>query len=100
MTCWRRAGRRWSDLRGAAETPGLRCVFGALLDRTEALCATAGNLPRRTRDRRLRLETAVIVGLANRLASRLRRGDPLATRVKLTKADAAASVLAALRFLP
>jgi hypothetical protein len=42
----------------------------------------------------------VIVGLARRLAARLRRGDPVATRVKLTKADAAASVLAALRFLP
>jgi farnesyl-diphosphate farnesyltransferase len=88
------------DLRGRAETPGLRWVFAGLLDRTEALCATARGLPGRTRDRRLRLETAVIVGLARRLAARLRRGDPVATRVKLTKADAAASVLAALRFLP
>jgi farnesyl-diphosphate farnesyltransferase len=88
------------DLRGAAETPGLRRVFAGLLDRTEALCATAADLPRRTRNRRLRLETAVIVGLANRLAGRLRRGDPVAARVKLTRADAAASVLAALRFLP
>jgi farnesyl-diphosphate farnesyltransferase len=93
-------GSAVDDLRGAAETPGLRRVFAGLLDRTEALCATAADLPRRTRDRRLRLETAVIVGLANRLAGRLRRGDPVATRVKLTKPDAAASVLAALRFLP
>jgi farnesyl-diphosphate farnesyltransferase len=93
-------GTSVDDLRGVAETPGLRRVFSALLDQTESLCATARNLPRRTRDRRLRLETAVIVGLANRLAARLRRGDPLATRVKLTKADAASSVLAALRFLP
>jgi farnesyl-diphosphate farnesyltransferase len=93
-------GASVDDLRGAAETPGLRRVFGAMLDRTEALCAAAVDLPRRTRDRRLRLETAVIVGLANRLAARLRRGDPLATRVKLTKGDAVASVLAALRFLP
>jgi farnesyl-diphosphate farnesyltransferase len=93
-------GAAVADLRGAAETPGLRRVFAALLDRTEALCAAAADLPRRTRDRRLRLETAVIVGLANRLAARLRRGDPVATRVKLTRTDAAASVLAALRFLP
>jgi farnesyl-diphosphate farnesyltransferase len=93
-------GAAVEDLRGADETPGLRRVFADLLDRTEALCATARDLPRRTRDRRLRLETAVIVGLANRLAARLRRGDPLATRVKLTKPDAAASVLTALRFLP
>jgi squalene synthase HpnC len=88
------------DLRGTAETPGLRRVFAAMLDRTEALCATASDLPRHTRDRRLRLETAVIVGLANRLAARLRRRDPVATRVKLTRPDAVSSVLAALRFLP
>jgi farnesyl-diphosphate farnesyltransferase len=88
------------DLRGAAETPGLRRVLDALLDRTDALNREAGGLPRNTKDRRLRLETAVIVGLARRLAARLRRGDPLASRVKLTKGDAAASVLAALRFLP
>jgi farnesyl-diphosphate farnesyltransferase len=93
-------GASVDDLRLPAETPGLRRVFAVLLERTEALCATAGNLPRRTRDRRLRLETAVIVGLANRLAARLRRGDPLATRVKLSRSDAVASVLAALRFLP
>jgi len=93
-------GASVTDLRGRIETPGLRDVFGVLLDRTEALCAAARPLPRQTRDRRLRLETAVIVGLAHRLAGRLRRGDPLATRVKLTRTDAAASVLAALRFLP
>jgi farnesyl-diphosphate farnesyltransferase len=93
-------GADLDDLRGRVETPGLRWVFAGLLDRTEALCEVAGALPGRTRDRRLRLETAVIVGLARRLAARLRRGDPVATRVKLTKADAAASVLAALRFLP
>ena len=58
----------------------------------------AVELPRRTRSRRLRLETAVIVGLARRLARRL-RDDPIAARVRLTKADAAGSLLAALRFI-
>jgi hypothetical protein len=48
------------------------------------------------RDRRLRLETAVIVGLSRRLALRLRRGDPLAARVKLLRVDIAGSALAAL----
>lgn len=91
---------RVEDLRGGRETPGLRAVFDALLDRVDALNAAATDLPRRVRSRRLRLETAAIVGLARRLARRLRRGDPLAARVKLTKADAAASVLAALRVLP
>jgi len=93
-------GASVEDLRGTAETPGLRRVFAALLDETEALNATARGLPRAVRDRRLRLETAVIVGLAQRLAARLRRGDPVATRVKLTKQDALLSVLASLRFLP
>jgi farnesyl-diphosphate farnesyltransferase len=94
------SGASMEDLRGPAETPGLRRVFASMLGRTAALCATARALPRNTRDRRLRLETAVIVGLAHRLAARLRHGDPIAARLKLTKADAASSVLAALRFLP
>ncbi len=59
----------------------------------------ASDLPPRTRDRRLRLETAVIVGLAKRLANRLARQDPLARRVKLSKFDFATSVLVALRYL-
>lgn len=95
-----RHGGAVRDLRGAAASPGLRATFDALLDEVAALNQAAGDLPRRTRDRRLRAETAVIVGLARRLARRLRRGDPVAERVALTKADIGASVLAALRFLP
>lgn len=92
-------GASVEDVRGSAETPGLRRVFAALLDRLDTLNREAIGLPRSTRDRRLRLETAVIVGLARRLASRLRRGDPLARRVKLTKNDAVLAVLVSLRFL-
>jgi len=95
-----RVGGSVEELRGTAETPALRRVFDELLDRVDALNAQAVELPRRSQSRRLRLETAVIVGLAHRLARRLRQGDPLARRVKLTKSDAAASVLAALRYLP
>ncbi len=87
-------------VRAPVTAPGLRRVFDALLDRIDALNREAAALPRLTRDRRLRLETAVIVGLSRRLSRRLRRGDPLATRVKLTKGDVARSLLAALRFLP
>jgi hydroxysqualene synthase len=94
------AGSSVAEVQGAAETPGLRLVFTRLLDEVDALNHAAAELPRRVRDRRLRLETAVIVGLARRLAARLRRGDPLARRIKLTKADAALSVAAALRVLP
>jgi farnesyl-diphosphate farnesyltransferase len=86
-------------LHGAAATAELRAVFDGLLDRVDALNRAAVDLPRLTRSRRLRLETGVIVGLSHRLARRLRRGDPVARRVRLTKGDAAASVVAALRWL-
>ncbi|HEY2620006.1 MAG TPA: squalene/phytoene synthase family protein [Acetobacteraceae bacterium] len=85
-------------LRGAAASPELRAVFDHLLDRVDALNRLAADLPRMTRSRRLRLETAVIVGLASRLARRLRRSDPVARRVRLTKVDAVASTVAALRW--
>ena len=41
----------------------------------------------------LRCESAVIVALAARLTTLLRRGDPLATRVKLRKGDFAAALV-------
>lgn len=88
------------DLGGTAETPGLRAVFSVLLDHCDRLNAIGANLPRMVRDRRLRVETAIISNLSHRLAARLRRGDPLATRVKLTRTDAVFGVIAALRYLP
>ena len=95
-----RFGTGLDDVRGQAETPGLRKVFDTLLDHVATLNQTALDLPRRTANRRLRLETAIIVGLAHRLTRRLRRADPIAVRVKLTKADGVSSAIAALRFLP
>jgi hypothetical protein len=41
---------------------------------------------------RLRLECAVIVELAKHLTARLRAGDPIAARVKLTRMDVIGSV--------
>ena len=84
------------DVLGAAETPGLRRVFSALLDRCDGLLVEAAGLPGLVRDRRLRLETAVILGLARRLAARLRLGDPVAGRVKLRRVDVAGSLFGAL----
>jgi squalene synthase HpnC len=94
------AGVTIDDLRAASASPGLRQVLDALLDETDRLNLAAEDLPRRVRDRRLRVETAVIVNLAKRLARRLRRQDPVAGRVKLTRPDIAASVTVALRYLP
>ena len=92
------AGARAEDLAGTEETAGLRTVFEGLLDAVDRMNAEAAELPRRVRDRRLRLECAVILGLSRRLARRLRGADPVAGRVKLLKQDVAGSVLGALRF--
>jgi farnesyl-diphosphate farnesyltransferase len=80
-------------LTAPAATPALRRVLDGLLDRTEDLIAAAGALPPCVRACGLHSESAVIVALAARLACRLRRGDPLASRVKLTKSDFAAAFL-------
>ena len=90
-------GATVQDLARPAETPGLRHVFDTLLDHVDRLNAAAATLPIRVRDRRLRLECAVILGLSRRLARRLRAADPVAGRVKLLRQDVATSLLSALR---
>lgn len=96
----REAGTSLDDVLGAAETPGLRRVFSRVLDECDTLNAAAKHLPQHVEDRRLRVETAIIVRLAYRLTARLRRGDPVARRVKLTKIDAVFSIVSALRYMP
>jgi farnesyl-diphosphate farnesyltransferase len=81
-------------LAAPAASAALRRVLDRLLDGTERLIGTARGLPPGVRARGLRYESAVIVELAQRLAHRLRQGDPLAGRVKLTKGDVAAAFLA------
>jgi squalene synthase HpnC len=89
-------GSRVEDLDAAAATTGMRCVLDRLLDGTEALIVKARELPPLVKAPGLRRECAVIVNLAERLARRLRDGDPLARRVKLTKGDFAAALLVGL----
>lgn len=88
-------GASVEDLRLPAETPALRRVFSTLLDRVDRVNQDAAELPKVVRNRRLRMETGIIYGLATRLARRLASNDPLAGRVKLTPADAVFSTLAA-----
>src|SRR5204863_7802697 len=80
-------------LSAPAASPALRRVLDRLLDRTDELIAAAEGLPPLVSARGLRCESAVIVGLVRRLARRLRRGDPLAGRVALTKGDFTAAFL-------
>jgi phytoene/squalene synthetase len=93
-----RFGTGVAEIAGPRETPGLRRVFDALLDECDALNRVARGLPAAVRDRRLRLECAVIVGLAERLAGRLRRQDPVAGRVKLSRWDVAGALAGAMRY--
>ena len=87
------------DIRGKKETPGLRRVFVTLLDRIDRLLQAASELPEIAKDRRLRMETATIFGLAKRLQRRLAYNDPLAKRVKLSKLDGLFSVIGSVRYL-
>lgn len=89
-------GAAVEHLSGAALTPALRRTIDQLLDRTAALIVMAQSLPGSVASLGLRCESAVIVRLAGRLTALLRRGDPLATRVKLRKSDFAATLVGGL----
>jgi hydroxysqualene synthase len=86
-------GARVEDLGTSAASPALRAVIDRLLDGCDGLIARARALPPAVRSPGFRRECAVIVQLAQRLAHRLRRGDPLASRVKLRRGDFAAALL-------
>lgn len=81
------AGGSIDDVRAVRLTPALRTTMHQMLDATDIWVRQARALPRGLKDRRLAMESAVIVALARKLSTRLRRGDPLATRVKLSKFD-------------
>ena len=91
-----REGATAEDVRAPKANPGLRRTFGAMLAETALLNEQASALPSLVRARRLRVETAIIGGLARRLHARLVREDPLAARVKLRTPDMVGAVLAAL----
>ena len=81
------AGVTVDDLDRDASTQGLRQVIDQCLDGCDDLMKLARPLPGQLVSRRLAMETAVIVRLADRLLVRLRNGDPIAGRVALTKFD-------------
>ncbi len=74
-------------------SPALRHVLDRTLDGVDRLVAAARPLPRVIANRRLRLEAAVIVDIARRLARKLRRRDPLAEHVRLSAPAQAAALV-------
>lgn len=88
------AGASVQDLRGLSCNAGLRRVIDRLLDGTDKLVEQARGLSPLVKSPGLSRECAVITNLAARLARRLRHGDPLAMRVKLSRGDFALALLA------
>jgi len=85
-------GATVAELQAPQASRGLRCVLDRLLDLTDQLIGQARQLPPRVKSAGLRRECAVIVNLAERLSRHLRRGDPLAMRVRLKPTDFAAAL--------
>ncbi len=82
-----REGAAVTDLDAATAKPELRRVIDRTLDAAETLMVDARGLPTGLRSRRLAAESAFIVNIADRLIDLLRRRDPLARRVELSKAQ-------------
>ena len=65
---------------------GMRRVLDKTLQATAQLMIEARSLPSGLKSRRLAMESGAIIAIADRLVAQLRRRDPLAGRVQLTKA--------------
>lgn len=80
-------GAAVEDLGRPTGSPGLRAAIVDLVGRTDGLLRDSAVFPAVIADTRLALEVAVIQSLAERLATRLRRSDPLSERVHASKAE-------------
>lgn len=90
----REAGLGPEALLASAASPALRGVLDRVLEGVDRLNQIAVTLPRQIADRRLRMEVTAIVFISSRLATRLRRNDPLAGRVALTAFEKAGALVA------
>ena len=81
----REVGTDVAALNAPKSIPGLRFVIDRCLDATEPLMAEARNLSAGLVSRRLAMESAAIIRIAETLIEMLRRGDPLGKRIQLSK---------------
>ncbi len=79
------AGGSVGDLAKSAATPAVRHAIDRCLDGVDALLIRARTMPPSVRRRGLRLESQTILMLALRLARLLRRNDPVAGPVKVSR---------------
>lgn len=82
-------GASVDDLDSGRASPDLRKVLDRCLDGVDVLLSQAAPLSGLLGRSRLRYDAAVIHEIARRLATRLRRGDPLARRIALSKSERA-----------
>lgn len=80
------AGGGVEDLAADHASPAVRAVINRCLDHTDRLLTRARSMPITVKRRRFRMECALIVHLAMALSQKLRRQDPVARRVKVSKA--------------
>jgi squalene synthase HpnC len=83
-------GARIEDLGGPALTPALRRALDRVIEPLDGLLAECADLVVSVADPRIALECQVIRTLCVHLTGRLKREDPLAARVALSKPGAAA----------
>lgn len=79
------AGIEAAELDRPATSPALRSVLDLALDGVDQLLQAARDLPYVLQSRRLAAESSVILAIAKQLARELRRRDPLAERVELSR---------------
>lgn len=77
--------------------PALRRVIDQCLDETDKLIVEARALPKALVSKRLAAESAAIINIADKLSTLLRTGDPLASRVKLSKFEYFCCILKGIR---
>lgn len=87
------AGARIDDLARPGLTPAMRQVLDRVIAPLDTLLADCADLVRQVDDTRIALECQVIRNICVRLTGRLKREDPLADRVVLTKPGAAGLAL-------
>ena len=92
------AGARPADLSAPALSPAARAAVDRTLDACDDLLRDGAALPGLIRSRGLRAQAGATLFLAGRLSARLRRGDPLAGRIRPMAPDfALAGMLGAWR---
>jgi phytoene synthase len=80
-----------------AQSDVRRAVLDRCLDGADRLIEAASLLPGRLKSRGLKAEVAVMLSLVTALSRRLRKGDPIQSRVALTKSDFLKASLAGVR---